>query len=292
VQDYVPDPAIWLLADEDTRIYLFGTIHALPEGFRWRSARLEEIVAEADELVVETSEAEADTVLPEVLRPLIAPLLADKGPTVSERLSPESGRKWLSLADMAGMPTEALDRMPIMLSLFALGFQQMQDTGSAADHGVETVLEAEFAAAGKPIGSIEDAADVMRAVLAIDEALMIEELERLLAEWDGTSLEGFEQFGAGDIGDAASEAADPFAMEHDWAQGRLSETPMFDDSALGRALHKVLLADRNRAWAGWLDTRLDTRGTVLLAVGAGHFEGEESVLDFLAERGLVAERLH
>ena len=30
VQDYEPDPAIWLLQDDDTRIYLLGTIHALP----------------------------------------------------------------------------------------------------------------------------------------------------------------------------------------------------------------------------------------------------------------------
>src|SRR5690606_5646768 len=50
-QDYDPDPAIWLIEDEDTRIYLFGTVHVLPEGFRWRSPRLDAIVEEADALV-------------------------------------------------------------------------------------------------------------------------------------------------------------------------------------------------------------------------------------------------
>ena len=33
----VPRPAIWLVADADTRIYLFGTIHVLPPGLQWRS---------------------------------------------------------------------------------------------------------------------------------------------------------------------------------------------------------------------------------------------------------------
>ena len=33
-----PRPAIWLLSDADTRIYLFGTVHVLHPGLRWRSA--------------------------------------------------------------------------------------------------------------------------------------------------------------------------------------------------------------------------------------------------------------
>src|SRR5215218_2832238 len=51
-----PRPALWLLADDDTRIYMFGTIHVLPPGFRWRSAALDKAVGEAAELVVETYE--------------------------------------------------------------------------------------------------------------------------------------------------------------------------------------------------------------------------------------------
>ena len=46
-QAYEPDPAMWLLHDEDTRIYLLGTVHVLPAGFRWRSAQIDAIVAEA-----------------------------------------------------------------------------------------------------------------------------------------------------------------------------------------------------------------------------------------------------
>ena len=33
-------PALWRFGDEDTTIYLFGTIHALPPGYNWRDARL------------------------------------------------------------------------------------------------------------------------------------------------------------------------------------------------------------------------------------------------------------
>src|SRR6185369_1001930 len=34
-------PALWKLADADTTIYLFGTIHALPDGVEWRGRRID-----------------------------------------------------------------------------------------------------------------------------------------------------------------------------------------------------------------------------------------------------------
>jgi hypothetical protein len=49
-----PRPAIRLLQDEDTKIYLFGTVHVFPATLRWRSPSLDRIIAEADELVMET----------------------------------------------------------------------------------------------------------------------------------------------------------------------------------------------------------------------------------------------
>src|SRR5688572_3865570 len=46
-------PAMWRVADEDTTIYLFGTFHLLPPGHVWRTAALDQALAQADELVLE-----------------------------------------------------------------------------------------------------------------------------------------------------------------------------------------------------------------------------------------------
>src|SRR5437870_6571032 len=53
-----PRPAIWLLSDADTRIYLFGTVHVLHPGLRWRSATFDRIARDAQELVLELDEAQ------------------------------------------------------------------------------------------------------------------------------------------------------------------------------------------------------------------------------------------
>src|SRR5687767_2295067 len=49
-----PGPALWKVADQDTTIYLFGTIHMLPAGHEWRTPLLDQAFASADELVIET----------------------------------------------------------------------------------------------------------------------------------------------------------------------------------------------------------------------------------------------
>jgi uncharacterized protein YbaP (TraB family) len=56
-------------------------------------------------------------------------------------------------------------------------------------------------------------------------------------------------------------------------------------------LRRVLLENRNRAWAEWIDQRLDRPGTIFMAVGAGHLVGGDSVQTFLAQRGIQSARV-
>lgn len=288
VQFYDPDPAIWELSDEDTTIYLFGTFHALPTEFRWRSPQFNQIVADADELVVESSDAAlADDGVEAVMVKMYNDL-PKRAPT-SSKLSPESAEKWLKVLKSSGMPVPFMDRMPPMMALMTIGVGFSMEAGSTSDNGVETILEAEFAKAGKPVGSIEDPVPVLQGLLTIDEDLLVAQLEQDLADWDGKSFDTF-MVEPGEAEDAS--AVDLFAMEHAWARGQIPDGDMFGDTPLDDAMRKVLLTDRNRAWAVWLDERLDRPGTVLVAVGAGHFEGRVSVLKMLADRGLTARRIN
>jgi uncharacterized protein len=48
------DPAIFVIRDHDTTVYLFGTLHVLSPGLKWFDGPVEEAFAQSDELVVET----------------------------------------------------------------------------------------------------------------------------------------------------------------------------------------------------------------------------------------------
>ena len=52
-----PSPALWeVTAPSGEKGWLFGTIHALPDGIDWRSAAIEGALADSDVLVVEIAE--------------------------------------------------------------------------------------------------------------------------------------------------------------------------------------------------------------------------------------------
>ena len=76
-------------------------------------------------------------------------------------------------------------------------------------------------------------------------------------------------------------AGDAEGMERVMNEG-LSQNP---------ALRRALLENRNRAWAEWIDERLDRPGVVFMAVGAGHLTGADSVQSFLRQRNVASERV-
>lgn len=285
-QDYAPSPALWRLADADTTIYLFGTIHLLPEGFAWRSAQFDAVVEQAETLVLESSEEDALASL-DALAGKMAAVAEDRVPT-SRRLTPDLRDRWRQLVEQNGQSFETVDRMPLALAILGFGFASADGGLSRYEYGVETVLAEEFAQNGKPVESIENHARVLLSLMRIDEAPLIRELEADLRNLPGKVANG-----------PASharwfDAGPDFSMEHDWARGEVAER--FDlglgSGKIAMAFNRVLLAQRNTRWSRWLEQRLEQPGTILVAVGAGHFEGPQSVLAKLAERGLKAERIN
>jgi hypothetical protein len=209
-------------------------------------------------------------------------------------LSPDNAEKWLAMAETIGVPAEAFDRLPPVLAMFVIGAASNRElTGAEGEFGVETVLEAEFSDAGKPIGSIESPTEVLASLLAINEAAFIKSLDRELSRWSDKAFSQATQAAPGKAGRPA-KADLALRTEHAWAQGRevdaRDQLQGYED--VGLALDKVLLDNRNRAWAGWLERRLAEPGTVLVAVGAAHLAGENSVRVMLAKRGLASERVN
>ena len=56
--------------------------------------------------------------------------------------------------------------------------------------------------------------------------------------------------------------------------------------------YRMMFSDRNARWADWIAARMQTPGTVFVAVGAGHLAGKDSVLVRLAEKGIESQRVN
>lgn len=56
--------------------------------------------------------------------------------------------------------------------------------------------------------------------------------------------------------------------------------------------YRMMFTERNARWADWVAARMQTPGTVFVAVGAGHLVGKDSLLVRLAEQGIESTRLN
>ena len=287
--DYQPNPAIWKLADEDTEIYMLGTIHALSPEIRWRSPALNGIIAQVDELVLETVEPEksGDAKNDDMDEAMMAAMLSgiNRKPLI-DRVDPKNRETLKQVAKQFDLPMDYLDLVPTWMVAFVLFYQSADEDGVSPDHGVETVLEGVFRTAKKPISAIEDAKAVDAALNALSEAEQLVALNEMLSEIRTSSPTSL-------LPDAEQSVdAAKFADDIEWAQGDIRK--IGDDmtpESMGDAYYRALLVNRNAAWTQWLAERLQKPGKVLLAVGAAHLAGKDSVQTMLQKRGLTVERV-
>lgn len=272
-QKYQPRPAIWRIRDADTTIYLFGTVHSLPPGFKWRNATLEEIIVRADTLLLESTDAEGDDVTFLEGVPDAAGL-----PPILERVSLQHRPKLKALLDqLPAETTRGLDRMPTWIAAMGVGYLRDMLIGDMPSQGADDWLEKHFRSTGRPVESIEDSKAVVTTINAIPEDAQRRMLDAALAAPDRTH-----------------EQLDYPA--HAWAQGNVGhDSPLRIFSNPGdpsAAMADPLLAQRNTLWVDSLILRLrDKPGVVLFAAGAGHFVGPGSVIDLLQKRGVRVERV-
>ena len=263
-------PALWKLADADTTIYLFGTIHLLPEGVDWRTPALDRAMAASDTLVLETTISGDMTAMAQTMARLgVSPGL----PPLLERVPVEKRAALAETIKASGVPAQALDRLETWAAAMTLMALQLQQMGYNPELGVEKVLDT-GAKGGKKVVALET-------------------VEQQLGFFDQLSEPAQRAFLASAADDPEAAKGQFEAMLKAWSSGDVEGIARTFDSetALSPELREVLIKRRNVAWAEWLQKRLDQPGTVMVAVGAGHLAGPDSVQRMLAARGLKAERV-
>lgn len=266
-------PALWEVSDADTKVYLFGTIHLLPDNYQWRTTKFDDALSGSQQLVVETI---VDQKNPAKLLSALTALAFNTSnlPPVVDRV-PAARRAALTAAiRKSGYPPQAFDRMETWAVAFILLGNQFRDMGLKGDEGVEAVLRNTFTSEGKPIDELETNMQQLSFFDALPEAAQRQLLE-----------------GAIDASDAMKR--DFQGMLASWSRGDvegIARTFNHDLSA-SPDLQNALLTRRNANWTKWIEQRMSQPGAIFIAVGAGHLAGHGSVIDLLKRDGYKVTRL-
>jgi uncharacterized protein YbaP (TraB family) len=258
-------PAIWKVADKDTTIYLFGTIHALPDNKAWFSGPVARAFDGSQELVTEF-----------VNMGNVSDAIRDRGrlpqgTTLRSLMTATDRMKFEETLVSFGVPVEALDNYKPWYAAFVLTNMEAQKAGFDVQSGPETVL-ADAAGDRRQAGleTVQQQIDIFDGLPQPEQLAFLNETVGTISQAQATLDAYYAKWMAGD--------ADGLAV-------------MLNAELDDPLLHRRLLTDRNARWAQWIDRRLQQPGTVFVAVGAGHLAGSDSVQQQLKKRGIRARRL-
>ncbi len=273
IEQRTASPAMWVVKDADTTIYLFGTFHALPEGLNWNLGAVKSAFESADLLKLEIATLNSDNT--EVQAIVAQKGRLPDGQKLSDGLSDRQKSELARIIREANIQPAALDGFRPWLAGIYLSTTLMQRMGMDPTKGVDKTLDGLARARNMPVEGFETTAQQIGFLADLDDANQRAILVSTLEDWDQYTTQI----------DALVAA---------WASGNTGKIDRLISGSLRKQpdLARVLLTDRNRRWADWIAARMATPGTVFVAVGAGHLAGRDSVQSFLVPRGIRAKRVN
>jgi uncharacterized protein len=268
-------PGLWVVRDEDTTIYLFGTVHALPAGLQWYHPRIDAALAESEELVTEVPPDERIDLM-HVVRTYG---YAQDAVPMSRRLTREQHARYSAAMRRNGLPIDFFERAaPWMPAVF------LQQGGGRADNwqralGVETRLWRAARGHRLRTSGLENA----YFQLSFYGIMSLPTQTQMLDEAVSVSN--------ADLPQRRAYMAELLRSWHSGNATRLGEM-INAAEAENPEYHDIILRQRNARWAEWIRMRLDEPGgRFFVAVGAAHVSGTDSVQAQLAALGLTATRV-
>ncbi|MEE2526727.1 TraB/GumN family protein [Hyphobacterium sp. HN65] len=264
------DPSLWHIEDEDSDIYIFGTVHILRPGLDWQSEEIMEAFESAD-----TVYFEAPVNDPEQAASMRSALLMNAanpaGVTLSSLVSEDTWARIERFAPRAGLSAAQLETVRPWLASVTLGVGFIQAAGYDPNSGVESTLWPLASEAGKTLAYFETVEEQVGFFANLPPEIELELLEQTVSDLE-----------------AGPDQLDSLVTA--WANGDQSTIDNVMNAQM-RAdaphVHDVIIVQRNERWAEEIEDMLAGSGTIFIAVGSGHLPGEQGVISLLRDRGIT-----
>lgn len=263
-------PALWKVSDADSSIWLFGSVHVLPEAAMWRTKLFDDTLNTADKVYFETDvgpDAQVELAVIGMTRGIYT-----DGTLLTSVLGAPEQKVLRKVAKQLNVPIGSLLAMRPWLAANTISVAAILAEGYSAQ-GVDMVVQGELPGTRK--GYFETGAEQLEFIAGAPEAEQIAMLGSTLNEIDQLPEMMDQMF-------AAWLAGEP---------DKLIELFMAELAGPNKAFMERLIYERNQNWMTPIKTMLSGNEAALVIVGAGHLMGERSVVDLLEKDGFTVERI-
>ncbi|MGE0740420.1 MAG: TraB/GumN family protein [Hyphomonadaceae bacterium] len=259
-------PALFVVRDHDSTLYLFGTVHALPEGTPWSSPDVISALNSAEEVWTESNFYD-EALIQQYSADFTAAVAIPAETSLMSQLTPGQQTRLLLLAKMLGMTRRDLDRLePWAAGLMLMG---LNPDGVTAAAGVDQQVINLATSAGQRRSWLEDAS--IAEMRALSPQVQIEFLAWVIEEPPQTPT-GDDLWSRGDLEGLFDAEIAPMREKYP-------------------ALYNWILVERNTAWMDKLVAEMNGAGVDFVAVGSAHLAGPDSLNAMFAARGYTVERV-
>lgn len=263
------DPALWVIKDEDTTIYLFGSIHVLKPGLGWFDDGVKTAFDSSDQLVLELVDLPAAET-----QALFGKLAMDQqGKTLRSKMNDADRAVYDAAMGKLGIPAPSFDPFEPWAAGIAMSLMAMQKAGFDPNSGVEKQLTAAAKVSNKPIAGLETAEfqlGIFDTLPEADQIAFLVETAKMIDDTNSMMDKMVNMWGSADTESLAQ---------------------LLNEGMTSRTLYDALLTKRNANWAKWISAQMKKPGVTFMAVGAGHLAGSTSVQALLPAYGLTATRV-
>jgi uncharacterized protein YbaP (TraB family) len=266
-------PLLYAVRDQDSTMYLYGTVHVRPRGADWGNARVRAAIDESGEVWTELlMNPEADQQI-QILAQRLG--TAEPGRPLSSWLTPEENASLNAVTARLGFPQGALEGYKPWLAALTLTVAPLVRAGYDSDSGVDRSIDAYSDAAGKSMRALETAEQQLTFFANLGPDIQREMLREAIAESEDLPAMLGEMSTAWEHGDEEA----------------LSQAVVEETRTDYPELYQMLFLDRNNAWMTALTHEMEGSGVDFVAVGAGHIIGRDGLVAQFRARGYRVERV-
>ncbi len=263
---------LWSVKSDKGTVYLLGSLHLLKADAYPLDKNIEAAYKDSKRVVFE---ADIDNVATPAFQARMLSLgLYPEGQTLSQNISKETYALLEKRLAEVGLTIEQVGRFKPWMCALTVTALKLKRLGFDPEYGIDKYFFEKAKEDGKEKFFLEN----LDFQIALFSELGSVEAEALLRQ-TLKDLEVIETMlpdivSAWQTGDAARFEADVLTSFKDYPQ-----------------IYDRFLAQRNRAWAGFIEQLLAQGGTTLVVVGAGHVVGPENLVQLLKDKKYTIEQI-
>jgi uncharacterized protein YbaP (TraB family) len=266
-------PAIWKITDLDSTLYLYGTVHLLPDDMDWQRNDLNAAFGEVGTIYFEIPDDAEANLQATLLQQQYG--LYDSGERLTDYLDNSNLNRLTAALHNVKLPREQIIYFKPWLVADILSLAAAEADGLKPENSADAVLRARAARDGKVVKYLDDMRTYVEAVALLPDYIQLQALEATIKDFDNVGADIRTVNGAWIVGNTD-------LLERDVVMATRDKSP---------EMYDVLFTKRNAKWTRTLDDFLQGDSNAMAVVGIGHLLGDDGLPFLLRELGYDVERV-